>query len=195
MEQLQARSHPIRLVNNDDLQRSRVTVFFRLLLAIPHFIWLALWGVAATIAAFIAWLIALFTGRVPDGLHDFLARYTRYATHVYAYYHLLSDPFPGFAGNPGYAVDLEIDPPQTQSRLTVLLRLLLALPALLIAYVLRGLMAVLAFVGWFYALFTGRMSDGIETLGNYALRYEAQTWAYALLVTERYPSLSGAPAA
>ena len=34
MEQLQAREHPIRLVNDDDLRRSRVTVFFRLLLAI-----------------------------------------------------------------------------------------------------------------------------------------------------------------
>jgi hypothetical protein len=39
------------------------------------------------------------------------------------------------------------------------------------------------------------MSDGIEGLGNYALRYEAQTVAYALLVTERYPSLGGGPTA
>ena len=31
--------HPVRLVVSDDLQRNRLTVFFRLILAIPHFIW------------------------------------------------------------------------------------------------------------------------------------------------------------
>ena len=56
-------------------------------------------------------------------------------------------------------------------------------------------MNVLAFVGWFYALFTGRMSEGIESLGTYALRYEAQTLAYAFLLTSKYPSLGGAPTA
>ena len=30
-------THPIRLVVNDDLQRNRLTVFFRLILAIPLF--------------------------------------------------------------------------------------------------------------------------------------------------------------
>ena len=30
--------HPIGLIVTDDLQRSRLTMFFRLLLAIPHFI-------------------------------------------------------------------------------------------------------------------------------------------------------------
>jgi ABC-type dipeptide/oligopeptide/nickel transport system permease component len=82
-----------------------------------------------------------------------------------------------------------------RSRVTVFFRLLLAIPAFLLAYVFRLLMSVLAFVGWFHALATGRMSDGIENLGNYALGYEAQTVAYALLVTERYPSLGGGPTA
>ena len=36
--------HPIHLVVTDDLQRSRLTVFFRLLLVIPHFVWLAALG-------------------------------------------------------------------------------------------------------------------------------------------------------
>jgi uncharacterized protein DUF4389 len=195
MAQAQAHEHPIRLVNDDDLQRSRLTVFFRLLLALPHFVWLGLWSMAAFLVGFAAWVVALVTGRVPDALHGFLARYVRYFTHVYAYYHLLSEPFPGFTGERGYAVDLDVGPAEPQSRLTVLCRWLLAIPAFLIAYVLRALMSVLALVGWFYALATGRMSDGIENLGNYALRYEAQTVAYAMLVTARYPSLGGVPAA
>lgn len=195
MEQVQALEHPIRLVNDDDLRRSRLTVFFRLLLAVPHLVWLALWSIVAMVAAFVAWLAALFTARVPDPLHAFLARYVRYYTHVYAYYHLLAEPFPGFVGERGYPVDLDVDPTARQSRLGVLFRWLLAIPAFLLAYVFRLLMSVLAFVGWFYALATGRMSDGIEGLGNYALRYEVQTTAYAMLVTDRYPSLGGGPVA
>ena len=49
--------HPIHLVVTDDLQRSRLTVFFRLLLVIPHLIWLALWGIAVCFAVIVAWIV------------------------------------------------------------------------------------------------------------------------------------------
>ncbi len=52
--------YPIRLVVTDDLRRSRLTVFFRYLLALPHIVWLALYGIAAYIVLFIAWFAALF---------------------------------------------------------------------------------------------------------------------------------------
>ena len=194
--QAHADVHPIRLINNDDLKRNRLTVFFRLILAIPHFIFLTLWFLVIYVVGFFFWLIALFMGRLPDGVHNFLARYTRYSTHVYAYAALLADPFPKFTGQEGtYPVDLEIDGPQQQGRLGIFFRFVLAIPAFILAYVLRLLINVLAFVGWFYALFTGRMSEGIEGIGTYALRYEAQTLAYAFLVTNEYPSLGGAPTA
>src|SRR4249919_4182817 len=98
--------HPIRLVVTDDLQRSRLTVFFRALLVIPAIIWLSLWGVVTFLAWIVAWFAALFTGRVPDGLHNFMATYLRYQTHVYAYLFLVADPYPGFTGKPGYPIDL-----------------------------------------------------------------------------------------
>ena len=45
---------PIRLVVRDDtLERSRLTVFFRIILAIPLLIWLVLWGIAAFAVAFL----------------------------------------------------------------------------------------------------------------------------------------------
>ena len=64
--------HPIRLVVNDDLQRTRLTVFFRLILAIPLFLWAFVWGVIALLAAIVNWFATLITGRSPDGLHTFL---------------------------------------------------------------------------------------------------------------------------
>ena len=63
-------AHPIHLVVTDDLVRNRLTVFFWLLLVIPHLIWLALWGIVVWFAVLAARFVGIFTGRVPDGLHD-----------------------------------------------------------------------------------------------------------------------------
>src|SRR5687767_1153201 len=126
-------THPVHVGLDDDLQRSRLTVFFRLLLAIPHFIWLVLWSVAVIVVALIGWVAALFLGRLPEGLHNFLAAYVRYATHLGAYLGLVTNPYPSFTGTPGYPFDVTIPEPQPQPRWTIALRLLLAVPALLIA--------------------------------------------------------------
>ncbi|MGB2952284.1 MAG: DUF4389 domain-containing protein [Gaiellaceae bacterium] len=194
MEQAPAASaaaqHPVRLVVTDDLQRNRLTVFFRLLLAIPHFIWVALWGLITWLAWIVAWFAALFMGRVPDGLHRFMAGFLRYSTHVTAYALLIADPFPAFGGKAGYPIDLEVDPPEQQSRLTVFFRGILAIPALLVSGILGYLSRLLAVFSWFVALVLGRVPEGLRNFAAFALRYETQTNAYMLLLTERYPNFN-----
>ena len=188
--------HPIRLVLDDDGRRSRLTVFFRGLLLIPHAIWLSLWAIAATIAALAAWVAGLVLGRVPGGLHRFLAGFVRYAAHVTSYACFVANPFPGFTGTAGsYPVDIELADPEPQSRLGIFFRLLLALPALAIANTVGSVFVVVAFLGWFAALVTGRMPLGMRDLGAYALRYNAQVIGYALLLTGTYPNSSPREAA
>jgi Domain of unknown function (DUF4389) len=181
--------HPVRLVVTDDLRRNRLTVFFRLLLAIPHLIWLSLWGIAAYVAAIVNWFAVLIVGRSPQALHDFLVAYLRYLVHVQAYLHMLADPYPGFVGAAGYPVDLDVAGPEPQNRLVTLFRLLLAIPALIVAYVLGLVMYVIGILGWVASLVLGRMPEGMRNLGSYCLRYTAQTAAYAYFVlADSYPS-------
>ena len=182
--------HPIRLVVTDDLQRNRLTVLLRLLLAIPHLVWWWIWGIAAFVVAVVGWFATLVAGRLPEGMHDFLATYVAYTTHLYAYLGIAADPYPSFTGVRGYPVDVEIDPPAEQSRLTVFFRLLLAIPAFLVTSVLQYLFQLVAVLAWFYALFTGRASDGMRNLQAYCLRYQAQTHGYVFLLTGRYPSFA-----
>jgi hypothetical protein len=182
--------HPIHLIVTDDLQRNRLTVFFRLLLAIPHFIWLALWGIAVWFAVLAAWVVGIFTGRVPDGLHGFIASYLRYLTHVYAYASIAADPFPAFSGAAGYPIDVEIAPPVKQSRLTIFFRLLLAIPAYIVLWVLGYVGQIVAFFSWFYALFAGKLHGGLRDVLAYWIRYNAQVFGYVCLLTQRYPSFS-----
>ena len=182
--------HPIRLVVTDDLRRNRLTVFFRLLLAIPHFIWLFVWGIGNAVVLILSWFAALFTGRVPTSFHDFMARYLTYQTQVLAYLQLAANPYPAFNGEGGYPVDLEVAPPVAQSRLTVFFRLLLAIPALVISYVMNYLVNILVLFGWFASLVLGRMPEGMRNLILFTLRYHVQTAAYYSLLTSRYPSLN-----
>ena len=188
-----AQEHPIGLVVDDDLRRSRLTVFFRLLLVIPHLIWWALWGIVAEFAVVVAWLVALVLGRVPDGLHRFLAAFVRYSTRINAYLFLLANPYPPFSNASPYPVDARVDPPAPQNRLTVLFRLVLAIPAILLCYVFRPVNQLIAVLGWFYALALGRMNEGMRNLSAWLYRYELQTTAYVMLLTSRYPTLSGTP--
>ncbi len=183
--------HPVRLVVNDDLQRNRLTVFFRLILAIPGLLWASLWGVIAILAWIVSWFATLFMGRTPDGLHTFLATFLRYVTHLRAYLLLIADPFPGFAGRPGsYPIDLDVDPPAPQNRLTVFFRIILAIPALIVTNILSNLSELLAIFSWFVALVTGRVPEGLRNFAALALRIETQTYAYVLLLTDRYPSFN-----
>jgi hypothetical protein len=180
--------HPVRLVPSDDLRRSRLTVFFRLLLTLPHIVWLTLWLVAAIVAAVVNWLVTLVRGRPVVALHRFLSAFVRYAFHVLAFLSLTANPFPGFTGKEGtYPVDLELPVPERQHRLKTLFRLVLAIPAFLIADLLSNLLWAAAFLGWFAALLTGRMPQGLAHLEASALRYNAQVWSYLFLLTERYP--------
>jgi Domain of unknown function (DUF4389) len=199
------RRHPVTLVVTDDLRRRRVTVLFRLVLALPHLVWLSLFGAAALMLGFVAWLAVLFERRVPGTIHRFLASYVRYTVHLTAYLSLAAGPYPGFTGGTGYPVDVEIDPPVRQGRLGAGFRLLLAVPAAVLssalagsgaygaawgfgAVALTGFIAVVAgFLGWFAALATGRMPRGLRDVAAYSIGFGAQTTAYMLLVTDRYP--------
>jgi hypothetical protein len=183
-----APQHPVRLSNADDGVRSRPTVFFRLLLAIPLLIWLYVWGFVAAMIAFINWFATLFTGSSPAPLHDFLASYLRFRTHMGAYLMILANRYPGFMGDPGsYPVDLEIAGPATQNRWKTFFRLFLAGPAFAVTVALGFTALVVAVLAWFASVFTARMPAGLQRLGAYCVRYQSQTYAYLYLLTDQYP--------
>jgi hypothetical protein len=108
--------------------------------------------------------------------------------HVSAFLWLVANPFPGFVGRPGsYPVELHIAPPERQNRWSVFFRWLLGIPALLVTITYGALAGVVALLGWFAALFTGRMPLGLRNAGALALRYGSQTHGYLYVLTPSYP--------
>jgi hypothetical protein len=192
----------VRALVYDDLRRSRLTVGFRLVLAIPHLLWLSIWGSVVFLIAPVQWIATLIRGRPIEGLHEMFGMFVRYTTHVYAYLALAGNRFPGFLGEKWYDVDVEVPPPRRQNRWTVGFRFVLATPAFLLMSTLlggsatgnpyavafsAGVLSVIGLLGWFAALVRGRMPVGMRDLAVYAIAYGAQTWAYGLLLTDKYP--------
>jgi len=77
--------------------RDRLTVGFRILLAIPHVIALFFVLLAWWLTTIAAWFIILFTGTYPQGLYDFGSGALRWLLRVEAYVLLLVDEYPPFS--------------------------------------------------------------------------------------------------
>jgi hypothetical protein len=187
------REHPVHLVGEaHDLRRSRVTVFFRLLLFIPHYVWFGLWGIVAAIVLILNWFATLIMGQSPRAFHRFLAAYVRYGFHIFAFVTLAANPFPGFTGKAGsYPLDLALPTePQRQNRWKTLFRLILVIPAWIVAYPLYYALTVASVFTWFVSLIRGSAPWGLRNLMAYVLRYFAQTNAYLYLLTDAYPHAS-----
>jgi hypothetical protein len=72
------------------------------LLAIPHYVALAVLAVGAVVAVLVAWFVILFTGRYPRALFEFVVDVLRWWLRVMAYAVLLTtDRYPPFALSAG----------------------------------------------------------------------------------------------
>jgi Domain of unknown function (DUF4389) len=182
-------SYPVTFEADYIERRSRLTAFFRLILAIPLFIWLYIYAIAATIVLVVAWFAIVFTGHYPRGLYDFVAGYTRFITRTTAYTALLCDPYPSFGGgpDPAYPIRMEFQPLEQYSRPKTLFRIILAIPIAIVRYIVGLLLEVGAVAAWFVILFTGKMPRGLYDLMVFANSYTARSDAYLYLLTETYP--------
>jgi hypothetical protein len=151
---------------------------------------IALWSIAAAAAVAAAWIVLLATGRLPSVLHRFLAAYLRYSGQVAAWFHLLSGRYPNPLRTRAHPFAIEPADRRRQPRLVTLLRLPLALPALVLATAFRVVLSLSAVAAWFAAASLGRTTAGLQELGTFCLRYELETVAYVLLLTARYPRLA-----
>jgi len=186
--------YPIAYAQDHEAEnRNRLTTFFRGIVVIPWQIVAYLWGIAAGVVAVIAWFALLFTGRYPQGMYDFNAKYLRMATRTNAFYLLATDQWPPFHGDDddSYPVRIGVGPAKPEySRMKVLFRTIVGIPVYILALIQGLIGTVVAIIAWFAILFTGRFSEGLYTPLRAALAYTTRGTAYFLLMTEDYPPFS-----
>jgi Domain of unknown function (DUF4389) len=173
--------------------RNRVTVAFRIILAIPHLIIAQAWGQFVQVLAFVQWFIVLFTGQRNEGLWSLQRAWLNYDARVVAYTSLLFDQYPAFATDTGPAPvrsDIRFEAPA--NRLSNALRIIWMIPAMVIAFVLSIGGIVVVVVSWFAVVFTGRQPKGMWDFLVRVVRFVMRAQSYALLMTDTYPKYESA---
>ncbi|HVC08054.1 MAG TPA: DUF4389 domain-containing protein [Solirubrobacterales bacterium] len=182
-------SYPVTFEANYVERRNRLTTFFRLILAIPLTIWLYVYEIVASIALVIAWFAIVITGNYPRGLYDFVAGFVRFLARFTAYTVLLCDPYPSFGGSddPAYPVRMDFQRLESYSRAKTFFRIILAIPILVLRYVMALLLEIGAIAAWIVIVITGKMPRGLFDLMVLANSYCARSDAYVCLLSETYP--------
>ena len=179
---------PVQVAVAEAARQRRATVAFRLILAIPHLFVLYFLGIVASVVVFIGWWGALFTGRLPDFAAIYLGGYMRWYTRVDGYVSLLTDVYPPFAfeDDPGYPVRLAVAQ-ERLNRLAVFFRIILAIPAAIVAAVVGLGAAVVSIIAWLVTLVTGELPAPMHQAFTAVLRYRFRYNCYWLLLTPSYP--------
>ena len=185
--------YPITLDIAPPAPQSRLTVFFRILMVIPHEIILYFLQIAGQVITLIAWFAILFTGKYPAGMYGFVVGYLRWSTRVGAYSALLTGVYPPFALDEAvaYPVRVGVQPQlEGRNRLTVFFRLLMVIPHVIVLALVSIVAALALIAGWFVALFTGIVPEGIHNFVAGVSRWSVRVNGYALLLTDEYPPFS-----
>jgi hypothetical protein len=168
--------------------QSRWSILFRIVLALPLFVWLVLLSLASGFCVIAGWFAALFTGRIPAGIQEFVTDVLRYSTEVSAYASVLVPRWPGFSLHPGYKAQVGLNIYQsTLSRWAVFFRYFLGIPAGIVQIVVSFGSYVLTIVVWLSALVLGRPAQPLYQARLLSLRYVTRYAAYMTLLTPIQP--------
>lgn len=190
-------------VDYPDAPRNRLTTLFRLFIAIPIVIVVALVTAASYTGGDQDWmwvgfggilflptvLMILFRQKYPRWWFDFNLQLVRFEIRVAAYLLLLRDEYPATDEEQSIHVDIDYpDAAKDLNRWLPLIKWLLALPhyIVLIFLTLAALFAVI--LAWFAILFTGTYPRSLWDFVVGVERWWLRVQAYMLLlVTDRYP--------
>jgi len=172
--------HPVSYEADYQEEHNRWTTGFRLILAIPWIIVFIVYAIGSLFVTIIAWFALLILGRYPEWAREFNTGVLRYNTRISSWAGLQTDEWPpfGIGEDDAYPVRMHIDAPETQSRLKVLFRFVLVVPALFVTYAFALVQAGAAFVSWLSIVFRGYKPRAAHDAFNYAYTYSLRFNAY-----------------
>src|ERR1700733_5400716 len=91
---------------------------------------------------------------------------------------------------PTRRVDMWFDGTSPQRRATIAFRIILAIPQLIVLYILFIALIIVMVIGWFGALFMGRLPGWAHAFASGVIRWATRVGAYLFLLTDRYPPFS-----
>ncbi|HEY2214638.1 MAG TPA: DUF4389 domain-containing protein, partial [Acidimicrobiales bacterium] len=86
-----------------------------------------------------------------------------------------------------FPLQLDLNAPLKVARWRPLIHWLLAIPQVLVLYVLLAVQGVVTFISWFAILFTGKMPEGLFNFTAMTMRYQWRVSSFLLFMREGYP--------
>ena len=209
-----AMAYPVSIVVEPQLAgRNRLTTAFRLILAIPHLLLVGgvglgfaannrrpdaisfggetgLLGSIAFLLAIVSWFTIVIASEHYTPIRRYTHFYLRWRVRALCYLMLLADHYPPFGDGPYPAAFVFTPVDRQRDRLTVGLRVILAIPHFFLLFFVLCAWWVTTIVSWFAILITGRFPAALYHFGAGALRWLIRVEAYMLLLIDDYPPFS-----
>lgn len=188
-------AYPVGLEVDPPAPQNRISVLLRIILVIPHLIIISILGIALAVIYLISWIAILITGSYPGGMLRFFHSVMHWMYRVNGYMYLLTDKYPPFSLGPDelYPIRLRIEERiENRNRLTTFwpIRYILAIPHLIVITILNYAVAVVVFIAWIIALFTGSVPNGMHNFLAGFVRWQARANAYIYILLDEYPPFS-----
>lgn len=97
------------------------------------------------------------------------------------------------ASTSAYPVQLDIEAPLEVARWRPLVHWLLAVPHMVVLYLLQAVLGILALISWFAVLFTGNIPRSVFDFMATIFRYQWRTYSYLGFMRESYPPFDFEP--
>lgn len=190
--------YPATLTFDAPEKIARWRVIGNIILAIPHFIILYVLTLAAEVLAFVAWIVGVITGKIPEGIQSVIVLTLRYQTRVSIYALFLKEEYPPFAfstefTDPGDDPRVRVDfapKIENRSRLTIFFRGLLVIPHFVVLFFLFIAFYFVMVIAWFAVLIMGRWPTGLQNFAIGLQRWGLRLNAYMFLLNDDYPPFS-----
>jgi hypothetical protein len=186
--------YPVSLDFSGPEQLSRLSTFFRLVLAIPLFFFLAVigWAGSGVLSGLVAahWLSLLVRkGRPVGWIGSAIVAILRFYFRAYAYLLLITDKYPAFEGDWYLQLDVQ-RPERVQRRQIFFWKTIAVIPHLVCLTVLWFAVAVCVVIAWFAILFTGRFPRGLRDFVVGYMRWWARVLSYWFSLRDEFPPYS-----
>ena len=193
--------------------RNKLTTAFRLVLAIPHLFLVGgigfsmvfrtrtdnvtslgpetgLLGFVAGVLAVVSWFTILISREHIAGIRAYTKFYVRWRVRALSYLMLLQDQYPPLGDAPYPSSVTIVDPERARDRLSVGLRIVLAIPHFIVLVFLMTAFWMTTIAAWIAIVISGRYPKGLYEFGVGALQWLVRVEAYLLLLIDEYPPFS-----
>lgn len=169
-----------------------ILFLLKVILLIPHIIVVALYQLAAAIAAWIGYWIVLFTGNLPPGFHSFILGSLRWNWRMSSWLYGLVDAYPPFGSDADYPADADCAPPEEGNRLLAAARIfgigqLLLIPHLIVLWVLGILVAFVFIITPWAVIFTGGYPQFAYEIFVGVARWQHRVSCFQFGLVDQYP--------